>query len=57
MDKQLRRNDPDVDSLINAINKKLVANSAILLMSIDFGRMKWRRNKKGDFEIDLELNL
>ena len=57
MDKQLRRNDPDVDSLIDAINKKLVANSAILLMSIDFGRMKWRRNKKGDFEIDLELNL
>jgi len=57
MDKQLCRNDPDVDSLIDAINKKLVANSAILLMSIDFGRMKWRRNKKGDFEIDLELNL
>ena len=57
MDKQLRRSDPNVDNLIDAINKKLVANSAILLMSIDFGRMKWRRNKKGDFEIDLELNL
>ena len=47
----------DADELIKAITNKLAANRAILQMSINFGRLKWRRNKKGDFEIDLELNL
>ena len=47
----------DSDELIKAIARKLDSNRSVLQMSINFGRLKWRRSKKGDFEIDLELSV
>ena len=48
----------NVDSLIEAIKRKLEANRSILERSISFGRLGWRLNKKnGEIEVDLELKL
>ena len=47
-----------VDHLINAIVQKLQANRGILLRSVNYGRLVWRRNKKdGQIEVDLEPKL
>ena len=58
MNKQNRRNAPDVDTLIEAIHKKLVANRSVLEKSLHYGRLNWRTGKKsGQIEIDLEPKL
>lgn len=55
---QNRQNAPDVDSLIDAIHKKLVANRSVLEKSLHYGRLNWRTEKKsGQIEIDLEPKL
>ena len=47
-----------VDQLIDSIMRKLQANRGILLRSVNYGRLVWRRNKKdGQIEVDLELKL
>ena len=47
-----------VDHLINAIVQKLEANREILLRSVNYGRLGWRRNKNnGQIEVDLEPKL
>ena len=57
MNPQLPEDDTEVDRLINQLVAKLTANRAVLEKSIGYGRVKWRRGKKGNFEVDLELNL
>ena len=47
-----------VDHLINAIAHKLQANREILLRSVNYGRLVWRRNKNnGQIDVDLEPKL
>jgi len=47
-----------VNHLIEAIVQKLEANRTVLIRSLHFGRLSWRRNKKnGEIEVDLELKL
>ena len=43
-----------VDRLIDAIMEKLKANRAILAKSLPFGRLVWRKQKNGEFEIKLQ---
>ncbi len=46
-----------VDEVIDAIHKKLVANREVLIRSLAFGRLLWRKKKNGQVEIELELKL
>jgi hypothetical protein len=47
-----------VDHLIEIIVKKIEANRAVLVRSVQHGRLSWRFNKKnGEIEVDLELKL
>ena len=47
-----------VEHLINTIVQKLQANREILLRSVNYGRLVWRRNKSdGQIEVDLEPKL
>ena len=57
MNPQLPEDDTEVNRLINQLVAKLTANRTVLEKSIRHGRVKWRRGKKGNFEVDLELNL
>ena len=57
MNPQLPEDDTEVNRLINQLVAKLTANRAVLEKSINHGRVKWRRGRKGNFDVDLELNL
>jgi hypothetical protein len=46
-----------VDRLIEAIVAKLKDKKAVLVDSLEFGRLTWRKRKRGGFEIDLEPKL
>jgi hypothetical protein len=45
------------DRLIEAIVAKLKGKKAVLVDSLEFGRLTWRKGKNGGFEIDLEPKL
>ncbi len=47
-----------VDQLIDSILRKLQANRGILMRSVNYGRLVWRRDKKdGQIEVDLEPKI
>ncbi len=46
-----------VDQLVEAIKQKLEANRGVLLRSLDYGRLTWRKRRNGELEIDLEPKL
>ena len=46
-----------VDSLIEAIEAKLKAKKAVLADSLEFGRLTWRKRKRGGFEIKVQPEI
>ena len=58
MDDQQKNNFAAVDTLIDALVKKLQSNREILRKSPNYGRLVWRLvRKRGQVEIDLELKI
>ena len=49
--------DAAVDRLIEAIVKKLQAHKPTLMKALKHGRVTWRKQGNGEFEIELDLKL
>ena len=54
---QARTTEATVDELIKAIDAKLSANRPIVARSLAHGRISWRREANGQFEVKLEPTL
>ena len=47
----------ELHALKEAIASKLEANDAVLLRSLAYGRLSWRRRPAGGFEVKLQPEL
>ena len=54
---QRQSSGADVDRLVEAILAKLKDNKPILAKSLGHGHIQWRKQRNGEFEIDLEPKL
>ena len=54
---ELPRTPAAVDDLQRSISAKLAANAPLLAKSLSWGHLSWRRDKSGQFTIDLDLRL
>jgi hypothetical protein len=49
--------ESEVERLITQIVSKLDANRAILARSVEYGRLVWRRDRRGRIEIKIQPDL